>query len=889
MRKMKQWFWFELFSVLLLMSLVVPSVSANTTSHTVTFDPNNGEDIADITLLDGQTLTETGIPFQNIANESYDFLGWFYGENLKYEIIFPFEVNQDMTLTAKWGKHTPPSPLEKEGYRLIFQDEFSNSDGILDKSVWVNKYLSSWTKEPALAQPTYTLKDGVMSLEIHEETQPWAEEYDGQTVVSGFTTGNRNGLHNWTKNNVVRNPVETEVTHINQYGYYEIRAKTQPGSSRHSAWWLTGFEDRPEHSAEIDIFEVLGNNKHGVPRAFHAWNDPSNPFSGGAQTYTDLTADFHHEWHTYGFDWQEGTGSGDHPDRLVFYVDGKEVGSVNTKIDYPMIQLFSLYEKRAGGWTGPWEWMPYPNSFEIDYVRVYKKVPEGYHVLPANELKIVNIHPSSVSVIEGEAQLTTYTSAVIGEEGTKYVEPNLPNTLSYVDVEWNDGVVTQEFVKWEPITESDLVQLNNGEGLSKTGQLVNVSNNTPGLTEAYLNIEVTEAPPLPPYSSAHLGIKNDQIQLEKLFDGNYDSNSGEFVFQSNQLPENKEVSISYDFKQKVKLNSIELSTNYGNDQGIKVFQLAYYDEKTDTWIQTEESYTVSWTSNGNSEQGETLVVDVSLPETTKVKVILTDVGLRWGNKLAMREISFADHDVILEWGVLEEVIAEAEKIEREGYTEHSVNELTEALNDAKLLLSKQDVSQNQIDEQALTLQEAINNLELEPIIPPLDKTELVKRLEEAKQIKNDENNYTTVSFKYLQDTIRLVEEEIDSITTKEELSNLLTKLESAITDLTFVTNPDDSDDSNTGINPDEEDNGDNTSNEKPTTPPEQEKDEEDLKDEEPMTPPQNDDSTSSNESEESEENALPNTATNTYLLLFLGIILLCGSMAIFKYTKKKHL
>ncbi|WP_156321336.1 family 16 glycosylhydrolase [Halolactibacillus sp. JCM 19043] len=749
----------------------------------------------------------------------------------------------------------------------------------------MDKYLSSWTREPALAQPTYTLEEGVMSLEIYEETRPWAEEYDGQTVVSGFTTGNRNGLHNWTKNNVVRNPVETEVTHINQYGYYEIRAKTQPGSSRHSAWWLTGFEDRPEHSAEIDIFEVLGNNKHGVPRAFHAWNDPSQPFSGGASTYTDPTADFHHEWHTYGFDWQEGTGAGEHPDRLVFYVDGKDIGAVNTKIDYPMIQLFSLYEKRAGGWTGPWEWMPYPNSFDIDYVRVYKKIPEENQALSASELEITQIHPSTVTVTEGEAELTTYTSFVLGEEGTEYVEPNLPNTLSYVDVEWNDGVVTQEFVKWDPITETDLAELNNGEGLTKRGRLVNLPENTPGLTEALLTVEVTEAPPLPPYSSINLGSQNDQTQLGKLFDGNYESNSGEFIFESNTLPENEEVSITYDFKQTVQLHTIELSTNYGNDQGIKAFQLAYYDAETDTWITLEDTYTVPWAPAGNSERGETLVVEVSVPETTQVKMILTDVGLRWVNKMAMRELSFADHDVILDWIALQTLINEADPYTPDGYTETSFASFTDVLNDAKALLVKENVTQTDIDAHVLALQTAMNALETLPAITPLDKSLLMERLEEAKAISNDEQTYTDPSFRALQEAIRLVETEMDSISTESELSQLLADLETALNGLTLVSSPDEGDqegpvvpnEPDTDNQPEEDINGaeeeDHTANDQPTTPSED------------QASSSTDDTTSD---DDSTGHTLPNTATNMYLFVMLGLMLICSGVMVFTYTKKKR-
>ncbi|WP_182201346.1 family 16 glycosylhydrolase [Paraliobacillus salinarum] len=607
------------------------------TDNVITFNPNNGELEKQINLLTGETLKEEQVPFTDLNKEGYDFLGWFYGDNNKYEVIFPFSTDKDITLIAKWGRHIPSNPIKKEGYRLIFNDEFNNIDGNLNPANWVDKYLSSWTKTPQHASPTYNLENGVMNLQIKEETQPWATEFDGQTVVSGFTTGNRNALHNWTGANVVRNPVETELTHINQYGYYEIRSKGQAGSSRHSAWWLLGFEDRNEHSAEIDIFEILGNNATKVPRAYHNWND-GDAFNvkDSGENFTDYNANFHDEWHTFGLDWQEGTGSGDFPDKLVFYIDGVEVGSKNVNIDYPMIQLFSLYEKRAGGWTGPWEWMPYPNSFNIDYVRVYKKLPENQPELPENELVISHIEDSTVTVQEGQAKLTEYTSAVNGQEGQVYTEPNLPDTLSYVDVTWNDGIVTQEFVKWDPITEEDLVKLNNGESITKNGILPHVEEGS-NIPNPVLHVEVT---PPPPYSSENLGIDNNQAELSKLFDGNLASNSGEFVFANSYLPTDKEVNIMYDFKQEVTLDTITFTTNYGQDQGIRKFKVASFDSSRNQWVTLNKEYTIPWTDAGKTEAGETLAVNIDSVNTSKIKIIITDAGFTWGNKIAMREISF---------------------------------------------------------------------------------------------------------------------------------------------------------------------------------------------------------------------------------------------------------
>lgn len=431
-----------------------------------------------------------------------DFLGWFYGPDSKYKAHFPMTLlpTQDLkstfpsvsadhqgymdsqfmnfvrqwgrdattlNLVAKFGHHEPANEVEKEGYRLIFQEEFNLDE--LDNSKWVDRYLSSWSTEWQTAN-NYFARDGKMIIKIDKDTAPWCREFDDETVVSGFTTGQRNGLHNWTGSNQIRFPEAPRLTHINQYGYYEMRAKGQSGSGRHTAWWLTGFQDTPSESAEIDIFEVLGKDEHKVPAAFHRWNDKDASFLRNRQfaTYRDRSKDFHNEWHIYGLDWEEGAGFGIYPDRITLYVDGKRIGGMNVNIDYPMIQLVSLYEKRMKkNWTGPWQWRPYPNTFEIDYVRVYKKIPEGSPTLAPEELEVVSATAYDIAVKAGTVQRQSYTT----DSGDVFAENFLPGTKSYARVAWNDGIETQEPVIWDAVTDEEIAQLNSGINVTKAGKI----------------------------------------------------------------------------------------------------------------------------------------------------------------------------------------------------------------------------------------------------------------------------------------------------------------------------------------------------------------------------------------------------------------------------------
>lgn len=514
-------------------------------------------------------------------------------------------------------------PVDKPGYRLIFQDEFEGET--LDDSRWVPQYLSSWAQKPELAEPTYIMENGLMRLQIFAETQPWCPEYDGETVVSGFTTGDRNALHNWNGTNTVRNPVEMQATHLNQYGYYEIRAKGQSGSARHAAWWLLGFEDVPDESAEIDIFEILGNNSHKVPVNFHAWNDPDAP-DGGGFSYTNRQMDFHEEFHIYGFNWIEGGGQGEAPDKMEFYVDGVKTGERNVNIDYPVLQLFSLYEKRAGGWTGIWLPKPYPNTFDIDYVRVYKLVPGG-QALPKEQIAIAEVEAQEVMVLPS-ARPAQYVSAVAGHEGEIFTEAHLPGVRSYVNVLYNDGVKTQEFVRWPALSEEQYSRLRHGETVMLEGITPNLSADAPGYQAPVLTLR-------PAPWDTNLNPKG----IENLFDGDTSSTPSCWTETMEPMPQGGY--ISFRFEETKTVNGIRFSANYGNGQGIRSCTLSFWDTQTGAWADEGVEYTIPWTSAGDNEAGETVLVPLAEPVVAQaVRINITSVNTHWENKIVMREIEF---------------------------------------------------------------------------------------------------------------------------------------------------------------------------------------------------------------------------------------------------------
>jgi len=185
----------------------------------------------------------------------------------------------------------PPNPLERAGYVLDFHDEFDGDE--LDTEKWIAHYLPQWSSR-AQSAPRYALENDQLLLQIQADQQPWCPEFDGDVKVSSLQTGlyagevgSKFGQHRFSESCVVREAQPTRRTYTPQYGYFEIRAKAvrTPGSL--CTLWMIGFEEVPEESGEIAMFELFADQMTDttseVRYGIHPWADPS------------LTEEFFHE------------------------------------------------------------------------------------------------------------------------------------------------------------------------------------------------------------------------------------------------------------------------------------------------------------------------------------------------------------------------------------------------------------------------------------------------------------------------------------------------------------------------------------------------------------------------------------------------------------------
>lgn len=264
----------------------------------------------------------------------------------------------------------PANPPEKPGYRLEFHDEFDGET--LDTRKWLMFYLPHWSSR-ARSRPNYVIENGCLVLQITSDQQPWCPEFDGGVKCSSIQTGefagppgSPFGQHRFNPACTVRQDQENIRLYTPQYGYFEMRARGVNSPGNHVALWMIGFEDVPEHSGEIAVFEIMGSTVtpvssqvgHGVRR----WGDP-NLIDEFYEEFFPIDAT---QFHVYAVEWT--------PDRLDFYIDNRKIKSSRQSPDYPMQFMLSIYELPSNGEGEQGQSAGYPKQFVIDYFRAYQPI-----------------------------------------------------------------------------------------------------------------------------------------------------------------------------------------------------------------------------------------------------------------------------------------------------------------------------------------------------------------------------------------------------------------------------------------------------------------------------------------------------------------------------------
>ncbi|MRR52500.1 MAG: glycoside hydrolase family 16 protein, partial [Rhodocyclaceae bacterium] len=213
---------------------------------------------------------------------------------------------------------------------LVYADEFN---GPLDASTW--RQLTPWYSHRTTGELQYydernvTFADG--SMRILAERR----------YINGF------------------NYASGIVTSLNRtqfsYGYFEARAKLPTGKGIWPAFWLTN-----DRSLEIDIMELLGEQPDRMYMTYHR---------SGTQVYQRYYQgpDFSAGYHTFAVDWQ--------PTYIRWYVDGTLRAEYTGAI--PSDPMWLVFNTAVGGaWPQePDASTPFPQTYSIEYIRVYDTMP----------------------------------------------------------------------------------------------------------------------------------------------------------------------------------------------------------------------------------------------------------------------------------------------------------------------------------------------------------------------------------------------------------------------------------------------------------------------------------------------------------------------------------
>lgn len=234
-------------------------------------------------------------------------------------------------------------------WRLTFQDEFDGPQ--LDTAKWNTAPRwgrVDWKGEELqyYADDAFEFRDGVLRIRADQRSM------EGKNYTSGL--------------------IETRFSHMQAYGYFEMRAKMPKGKGLWPAFWMLPDKDWPP---EIDVMEYLGHRPNTIYMSNH-WSDSESWHQSETAGYSgpDFSADFH----TYAVEWNPG--------EIIWYVDGVERHRTSTGVpDRPMFVIANLAV--GGKWPGnPDSSTPFPSYLEIDYIRLYTRAEFGqkgfFHFIP---------------------------------------------------------------------------------------------------------------------------------------------------------------------------------------------------------------------------------------------------------------------------------------------------------------------------------------------------------------------------------------------------------------------------------------------------------------------------------------------------------------------------
>jgi hypothetical protein len=258
------------------------------------------------------------------------------------------------------------------GYRLVFGDDFDDADvgrinenatgGRAGAPAWRSRYRQSRQEvttqekqifmDPAFAgtadhplgvQP-FSIADGVLRIRA-DGADP--------VKVSRFIWNYR----------YTSGCITSEYTHVQKYGYFEMRAKLPLGRGFWPGFWLLA--RRKAWPPEIDVFEGFGTRPTTIHQGVIERIDGRRRGTGAwVRNIFDVTTAFH----CYGLEWTES--------KFRFFLDGTQSNEYDNHVIHEEMYILanlSLGSHDPNYVPDPDESTPLPGFLEIDYIRAYSR------------------------------------------------------------------------------------------------------------------------------------------------------------------------------------------------------------------------------------------------------------------------------------------------------------------------------------------------------------------------------------------------------------------------------------------------------------------------------------------------------------------------------------
>ncbi|MGL4176463.1 MAG: glycoside hydrolase family 16 protein [Dermatophilaceae bacterium] len=215
-------------------------------------------------------------------------------------------------------------------------EHFEGSDLASDR--WLPYYLPHWATR-AGTRATYDVAGSVLTLTIPTAQGLWCPDRHTpalrcSAVASGLYAGplgSTVGQQTFADGLTVSEEQDTFQGWLLAGGRVTVRARADLSPRSMASVWMTGFEDEPERSGEVCVFEVFGDTvtatSAGVGAGIHRFRDPAlREDFDVTPTAVDLR-----EWHDYAVTLT--------PDGCTWSVDGHPLRSSGQRPTYPL-QLF---------------------------------------------------------------------------------------------------------------------------------------------------------------------------------------------------------------------------------------------------------------------------------------------------------------------------------------------------------------------------------------------------------------------------------------------------------------------------------------------------------------------------------------------------------------------